>query len=60
MLHLAVLLQMLSLGGLFQGMIRDVKRRAPWYLSDWKDAWNYRVVPATVYMYFTKYVFYAT
>jgi len=40
----------------FKGMIDDVKRRAPYYWSDWKDAWDYRVVPATVYMYFAKYV----
>jgi hypothetical protein len=33
-------------------MINDVKRRAPFFWSDWKDAWDYRVVPATVYMYF--------
>lgn len=39
----------------FQGMMNDVKRRGPYYLSDWKDAWDYRVVPATVYMYFAKY-----
>ncbi|KAJ5902630.1 hypothetical protein N7495_003158 [Penicillium taxi] len=37
---------------LFRGMINDVKRRAPYYLSDWTDAWDYRIVPATVYMYF--------
>ncbi|KIW59009.1 hypothetical protein PV05_03493 [Exophiala xenobiotica] len=36
----------------FRGMINDVKRRAPYYWSDWRDAWDYRVVPATVYMYF--------
>lgn len=41
---------------LFKGMIDDVKRRAPYYWSDWVDAWDYRVVPATVYMYFAKYV----
>ena len=40
---------------LFRGMIGDVKRRAPYYWSDWTDAWDYRVVPATVYMYFAKY-----
>lgn len=40
---------------LFKGMINDVKRRAPYYASDWLDAWDYRVVPATVYMYFAKY-----
>ena len=39
----------------FQGMINDIRRRAPFYWSDWADAWNYRVVPATVYMYFAKY-----
>ena len=40
---------------LLRGMIDDVKRRLPYYWSDWKDAWNYRVIPATVYMYFAKY-----
>ncbi|EFX04482.1 anion exchange family protein [Grosmannia clavigera kw1407] len=37
---------------LFRGMANDVRRRAPYYVSDWLDAWDYRVVPATVYMYF--------
>jgi boron transporter len=37
---------------LFHGMTQDVRRRAPYYSSDWLDAWNYRVVPATLYMYF--------
>lgn len=40
---------------LFRGMKKDIRRRAPFYWSDWKDAWDYRVVPATVYMYFAKY-----
>lgn len=40
---------------LFQGMINDIRRRAPYYWSDWRDALDYRVVPATVYMYFAKY-----
>ena len=39
---------------LFRGMIKDVRRRLPYYVSDWTDAWDYRVVPATVYMYFAK------
>ena len=43
---------------LFRGMINDVRRRAPFYWSDWTDAWDYRVVPATVYMYFAKYVYF--
>ncbi|KAI1776309.1 HCO3 transporter family-domain-containing protein [Hypoxylon cercidicola] len=37
---------------LFRGMVNDVRRRAPYYWSDWRDAWDYRVVPSTVYMYF--------
>ncbi|GJN75325.1 anion exchange family protein [Purpureocillium lilacinum] len=36
----------------FRGMVNDLRRRAPYYASDWLDAWDYRVVPATVYMYF--------
>lgn len=40
---------------LFRGMISDIRRRAPFYWSDWKDALDYRVVPATIYMYFAKY-----
>jgi boron transporter len=38
----------------FRGMLNDIRRRAPYYVSDWTDAWDYRVVPATVYMYFAK------
>jgi len=41
---------------LFRGMVNDVHRRLPYFWSDWTDAWNYRVVPATVYMYFAKWV----
>ncbi|KAI1138817.1 HCO3 transporter family-domain-containing protein [Hypoxylon sp. FL0543] len=37
---------------LFRGMVNDLRRRAPYYWSDWRDAWDYRVVPSTVYMYF--------
>ncbi|KAL2676898.1 hypothetical protein Neosp_010665 [[Neocosmospora] mangrovei] len=37
---------------LFRGMTNDIRRRLPFYVSDWVDAWDYRVVPATVYMYF--------
>ena len=40
---------------LFRGMVNDIRRRAPYFWSDWRDAWDYRVVPATVYMYFAKY-----
>lgn len=41
---------------LFEGIISDIRRRAPFYLSDWTDAWDYRVIPATVYVFFAKYV----
>ncbi|EGN98127.1 hypothetical protein SERLA73DRAFT_169180 [Serpula lacrymans var. lacrymans S7.3] len=34
------------------GIIQDVRARAPWYRSDWTDAWNYRVVPATALIFF--------
>lgn len=37
---------------LFRGMVDDVRGRAPYYRSDWTEAWDYRVVPATVFMYF--------
>ncbi|RKF71239.1 putative transporter [Golovinomyces cichoracearum] len=36
----------------FRGMKNDVKRRLPFYLSDWRDAWDYRIVPATLYIFF--------
>ncbi|KAG8682832.1 hypothetical protein FRC11_014335, partial [Ceratobasidium sp. 423] len=36
----------------FSGMVSDVKARAPYYLSDWTDAWTYRVVPATAMIFF--------
>ncbi|KAL7625046.1 hypothetical protein AAE478_004260 [Parahypoxylon ruwenzoriense] len=38
----------------FRGMVNDVRRRVPYYWSDWRDAWDYRVVPSTIYMYFAK------
>ena len=37
------------------GIIQDINARAPWYLSDWRDAWNYRVVPAVALIFFAKY-----
>ena len=36
------------------GIVRDIRARAPWYWSDWKDAWNYRVLPATALVFFAK------
>ncbi|KAG1898217.1 HCO3 transporter family-domain-containing protein [Suillus fuscotomentosus] len=34
------------------GIISDIRARAPWYFSDWTDAWNYRVIPATALIFF--------
>ena len=36
------------------GIRQDIYARAPWYISDWTDAWNYRVVPATALIFFAK------
>ncbi|KAK8850391.1 hypothetical protein IAR55_004309 [Kwoniella newhampshirensis] len=37
---------------LFAGMKRDIQARIPWYISDWKDSWNYRVIPSTWFIFF--------
>ena len=37
------------------GIWNDILSRAPCYASDWTDAWNYRVVPATTLIFFAKY-----
>ncbi|SCU95749.1 LAFA_0G02080g1_1 [Lachancea sp. 'fantastica'] len=34
------------------GIILDVKDRLPTYVSDWTDAWDYRVIPSVVETYF--------
>ncbi|KAF9516510.1 hypothetical protein BS47DRAFT_1441482 [Hydnum rufescens UP504] len=34
------------------GMWNDIRSRALFYVSDWTDAWNYRVVPATTVIFF--------
>lgn len=36
------------------GIMRDIRSRAPYYVSDWTDAWNYRVIPAVVLIFFAK------
>nr|BAH10147.1 anion exchanging protein [Phanerodontia chrysosporium] len=41
--------QSISIG---RGIIHDIRRRAPYYVSDWTDAWNYRVIPAVVLIFF--------
>ncbi|XP_047543551.1 anion exchange protein 2 isoform X1 [Vanessa atalanta] len=39
-------------GRLFGGVIRDIKRRYPYYLSDFRDALNGQCAAATIFMYF--------
>ncbi|KAF8635938.1 hypothetical protein AX15_000109 [Amanita polypyramis BW_CC] len=34
------------------GIGQDIRARAPCYVSDWTDAWNYRVIPATALIFF--------
>ncbi|OCF39812.1 anion transporter [Kwoniella heveanensis CBS 569] len=34
------------------GMYKDVRSRIPFYWSDWTDAWNYRVIPSTWFIFF--------
>lgn len=49
-------IQFFNLRRLGAGIIADVHARVPWYLCDWTDAWNYRVVPATALTFFSKWV----
>lgn len=35
------------------GIYNDIKNRLPYYKSDFTDAWNYRVIPSTVFVFFT-------
>lgn len=37
-------------------IVNDVKKRLPYYKSDWIDACHYRVLPACLNIYFSKYV----
>ncbi|KAJ7644292.1 HCO3 transporter family-domain-containing protein [Roridomyces roridus] len=34
------------------GIVFDIRSRLPFYVSDWLDAWNYRVVPASALIFF--------
>ncbi|KAH9638362.1 hypothetical protein HF086_006542 [Spodoptera exigua] len=38
--------------GCVAGVLRDIKRRYPYYLSDFRDALNGQCVAATIFMYF--------
>lgn len=39
-------------GRLFGGLINDIKRKAPWYASDFKDSLHPQIVAAFFFMYF--------
>ncbi|KAL3230447.1 Boron transporter 1 [Nakaseomyces bracarensis] len=34
------------------GIWLDLKDRIPWYWQDWKDSWDYRVIPSVIETYF--------
>ncbi|KAM9918893.1 hypothetical protein OXX59_008333 [Metschnikowia pulcherrima] len=36
-----------------RGIYNDLRKRLPYYTSDFKDAYNYRVIPSVVYIFFT-------
>jgi len=37
---------------IFGGLIKDVKRKAKWYLSDFKDGFNFQCISSIGFMYF--------
>nr|NVI75922.1 Na[+]-driven anion exchanger 1 [Cucujiformia] len=39
-------------GVLFGGLINDLKRKAPWYLSDFKDALSTQCIASWIFLYF--------
>lgn len=41
------------IGSPFYGMYHDFRTRIPYYKSDFVDAYNYRVIPSTVFIFFT-------
>lgn len=36
-----------------RGILNDLRARGPYYWSDFKDAYNYRVIPSIVFIFFT-------
>ncbi|XP_017004605.2 electroneutral sodium bicarbonate exchanger 1 isoform X9 [Drosophila takahashii] len=39
-------------GRLFGGLINDIKRKVPWYISDYKDALSMQCVASWIFLYF--------
>ena len=44
----------ITCGSPLSGIFRDIKARLPYYVRDWTDAYNYRVIPATAMVFFAK------
>lgn len=42
---------LMATGRMFGGLVRDVKRKLPWYLSDFKDAMALQSVASIIYIY---------
>jgi sodium bicarbonate transporter 10 len=39
-------------GRLFGGLVNDIKRKSPWYVSDFKDGCNLQSVASWIFLYF--------
>ncbi|XP_050700914.1 electroneutral sodium bicarbonate exchanger 1-like isoform X17 [Eriocheir sinensis] len=39
-------------GRLFGGLVNDIKRKKPWYLSDFKDGISIQTIATTIFIYF--------
>lgn len=39
-------------GKLFGGLVNDLKRKAPWYFSDFKDALSLQCIASWIFLYF--------
>ena len=42
-------------GRLFGGLVADVKRKLPWFVSDFKDAFHIQTLSSIIYIYLGKY-----
>ena len=43
---------MVRSGRLFGGLINDIKRKKPWYFSDFKDAASVQTLASFIFIYF--------
>lgn len=42
---------LLAVSRLFGGIVADIKRKLPWYVSDFKDAFHVQCLASVVYIY---------